>query len=53
VAEIPPVYPFAEKRCPEKIEVASAEDEDVEDLGDQGDSLSAAVPMNRPHEDEF
>jgi hypothetical protein len=40
-------------RLDEEIEVSGAEDEGVEDLGDEGDTLSAPVSMDSEDEDAF
>lgn len=40
-------------RLDEEVEVTCAEDEGVEDLGDEGDALSAPVAMDGEDEDAF
>lgn len=52
-AEVPEVYPQSEWRHPEEVEVSGAEDEDVENLGDQRDAFGTPVPVDCPHEDDL
>lgn len=47
--EVPRVMPLAERRHPEDVNVARAEDSDVEDLCDEGDAFGAAVRMYGPY----
>lgn len=44
------MHPVTGGRDDEDIEVAAAEDEGVEGLGDEGDTFGAAVPVNGPYQ---
>lgn len=50
--KVPRVMPLAERRHHEDVNVARAEDRDVEDLGDEGDAFGAAVGVDGPYQDE-